>query len=441
DFGDGNFSANNSENAGLGNFIVAEDQTLGAAPGDLSQIIDGVEMTIRPIIATGADFGGSAWGSNTQGIGIRSNDSAGTTIEAGGSGPRRRVDGSIGEGIQFFFDTDVSLTSARLGSFASNGAMTLNETIEFTYVSGGTDPFNGGSLTFTKTDPATEPGTDMPLGGVFVTSGTILNLTTTAAETVGQGVLFNGLNVFVGTPPEPLTLQVDTGTGEMSLLNNSIDPIDIDYLRFLSEDMEMDGGSLAPGSYTGLAGAAGFPAGNNDGTGWEAADSNDDLEVIESFLTGMSTIPNDGQPISLGNAFVPGGTQDLSFAYHLAGEGAVETVGQIEYLMTAMTLFDANVDGTVNNDDIPDFVTALLNLTDWETLHPGLDPLLYLDGDGNSMVNNDDIPSFVAALLNPPFVTSSQSAVPEPGTFSLLAACALSAVLGRRCCRLLNGLR
>ncbi len=43
-----------------------------------------------------------------------------------------------------------------------------------------------------------------------------------------------------------------------------------------------------------------------------------------------------------------------------------------------MTLFDANVDanvdGTVNNGDIPDFVTALLNVADWQTLHPGLDP-------------------------------------------------------------------
>ena len=90
-----------------------------------------------------------------------------------------------------------------------------------------------------------------------------------------------------------------------------------------------------------------------------------------------------------------------------------------------MTLFDANVDGTVNNDDIPDFVTALLNLADWETLHPGLDPLDYLDGDLSSVVNNDDIPSFVAALLDPPFLTEPSSAVPEPGSGLLLVLCAV----------------
>ena len=349
DFGDGNFSANNSENDGLGNFIVGENQLLGASPGDLSQTINGVQMTIRPILAAGADFGGSTWGSNTQGIGIRSNDTTGTPIEAGASGGQRRIDGSIGEGIQFFFDADVSLTSVRLGSFAANA--TISETVEFTYVSGGADPFGGGSLTITNEDTATAPGTDMPINNVFLQAGTILNLATTASETVGQGVLLNGLNVFAGTPPEPLTLQVNTGTGEISLLNNSTGPIDIDYLRFVSEDVELNGGSLAPGSYTGLAGAAGFPAGNNDGTGWEAADNNDALEVIESYLTGMSTIPNDGQPISLGNAFVPGASEDLAFTYHVAGEGAVETAGLIEYVSSPGVPGDFDADLDVDGAD------------------------------------------------------------------------------------------
>ncbi|MGI9428028.1 MAG: PEP-CTERM sorting domain-containing protein [Bythopirellula sp.] len=97
-----------------------------------------------------------------------------------------------------------------------------------------------------------------------------------------------------------------------------------------------------------------------------------------------------------------------------------------------MTLFDANVDLTVNNDDIPDFVTALLNINDWNALHPGLDELLYLDGDQNGVVNNDDIPSFVAALLSPPFLTAGSSAVPEPCTMLLLGLAGVGLVAARR---------
>ncbi|MGI9457057.1 MAG: hypothetical protein ACR2NU_10870, partial [Aeoliella sp.] len=49
----------------------------------------------------------------------------------------------------------------------------------------------------------------------------------------------------------------------------------------------------------------------------------------------------------------------------------------------SQTLFDANVDGRVNNDDIPDFVVMLLSVADWEALHPGENFLLYADGDLN----------------------------------------------------------
>ncbi|MGI9457058.1 MAG: hypothetical protein ACR2NU_10875 [Aeoliella sp.] len=80
---------------------------------------------------------------------------------------------------------------------------------------------------------------------------------------------------------------------------------------------------------------------------------------------------------------------------------------------------DANIDTVVNTDDIPDFVTALLDLSIWQTLHPGSEPLTYLDGNLDGLVKNEEIPPFVAALLNPPFLTQP-AAVPEPGAAVLL---------------------
>jgi hypothetical protein len=373
-------------------------------------------------VATDADFNLSTWGSNSQGIGIRSNTDAG-----GGAG--RRINGSIGEGLQFFFDTDLSIISIRLGSYAANA--TMNETVEFTYVSGGTDPFNGGSLSLVKSDTATAPGTDLPIDDLFVTAGTILNFTTSVTETVGGGVLLNGLNVFVGTPPEPLTLQVDTGTGELSLLNNSVDPIEIDYLRLTSEDVELDGGSLVPGSYTGLAGAPGFPAGNNDGTGWEAADSNDPLEIIESFLTGSSAIPNDGQPISLGNAFLPGATQDLSFTYHVAGDGADATTGFIEYLSGPVLAADFDGDGDVDGDDF------LLWQGGFGTPSGALKEDGDADDDGD--VDGDDFLVWQSEFGSGEGAGSA--AVPEPAAIALLVACALTWAVYRRDRLTLDGWR
>ncbi len=152
--------------------------------------------------------------------------------------------------------------------------------------------------------------------------------------------------------PEPLTLIVSTDSGEIRLANNNAAlSIDIDYLRITSSDVELDGGSLTSGAYTGLAGAAGFPAGNNDGLGWEAADNNDDTEIIESFLTGSSVITNAAGEISLGNAFVPGSTQDLAFVYHIAGQGAIETTGLVTYVSAPGLPGDFNADGMVSVAD------------------------------------------------------------------------------------------
>lgn len=203
---------------------------------------------------------------------------------------------------------------------------------------------------------------------------------------------------------------MDTGTGGLSLLNNSTDPIEIDYLHFVSADVELDGGSLAPDLYTGLAGAPGFPAGNDDGSGWEAADSNDGLEIIESFLTGSSPIPNDGVPISLGSAFVPGATQDLGFTYHVAGEPADATVGQIQYVSSGLP-GDFDHDGDVD----------------------GADFLVWQRGESPGGATSGDL-ALWEANFGAPYngAATAAAGVPEPATLALLAVGAVLLAVFRR---------
>ncbi|MGI9455964.1 MAG: PEP-CTERM sorting domain-containing protein [Aeoliella sp.] len=223
----------------------------------------------------------------------------------------------------------------------------------------------------------------------------------------------NGMNaqLVINEPfPEPpeeveLTLQINATSGAMSIVNPGMDAAEDTMFDLDGYVIHSPDGLLNPGGFTGLVGEG--------ETCWQiVAPTLNDLTELN--LT-ESTLFSEGDQMSLGTGYTPGAAEDAGLTFEYSVVGSTDTtLALVEYVTGGMTLFDANVDGTVNNDDIPDFVTALLNLTDWETLHPGLDPLLYLDGDGNGFVNNDDIPSFVDALLNPPFLTSSTSAVPEP---------------------------
>ena len=390
DFGNGDFSVNNATPDGLANFVISDGTPLGT----LTNTQNGVEMTLTGITT---DAPGT-YDSNSQGFGIVS---AG---DAGGGAAQRRLDTTNdGETVQFSFDTTVNLVSLRVGSLSSD-----DEGFVVSFISGD-DPFGGGNFTYTTSDGgATEgPDYDIPLGNIAATAGTVFEFST--INEGGGGILWNGLNTFIGTPPEPLTLQVDTGTGGLNLLNNSTDPIEIDYLRFVSADEELDGGSLAPASYTGLAGAAGFPAGNDDGSGWEAADSNDEFEIIESFLTGSSPIPNDGVPINLGNAFVPGATEDIGFTYHVTGTPADEVAGQIEYVSSGLP-GDFDADGDVD----------------------GADFLVWQRGESPSGTTAGDLALWMANFGVPYNGAATAAAIPEPATFTLWVVCAgLLAVLRR----------
>ncbi len=61
------------------------------------------------------------------------------------------------------------------------------------------------------------------------------------------------------------------------------------------------------------------------GNGWEEGPNSSDELLFETFLTASSEIAS-GDSINLGNAFEVGGTQTLTFEYHVAGTGANDIV-------------------------------------------------------------------------------------------------------------------
>ena len=182
DFGNGDFSVNNATPDGLANFVISDGTPLGT----LTNTQNGVEMTLTGITT---DAPGT-YDSNSQGFGIVS---AG---DAGGGAAQRRLDTTNdGETVQFSFDTTVNLVSLRVGSLSSD-----DEGFVVSFISGD-DPFGGGNFTYTTSDGgATEgPDYDIPLGNIAATAGTVFEFST--INEGGGGILWNGLNTFVGTPP------------------------------------------------------------------------------------------------------------------------------------------------------------------------------------------------------------------------------------------------
>ena len=202
DFGNGSVDGNSGVAA---NFVIAENQAFGVAPGNQSLMLGGVELTIAPIVGSSSDFSQSQWGANSQGIGIRSRDSGGgTSVDQGSNGgQRRRISGEAGEAIQFSFDTDLTIESVRLGSLAPSDLSGRGdiETAEISFVSG-VDPFGSSSWAVDAEAAVNTLPTEDLVVNVFVEAGTVLSLT--ASTPVTGGVLWN--DIVVNVIPEPGSL-------------------------------------------------------------------------------------------------------------------------------------------------------------------------------------------------------------------------------------------
>ena len=244
-------------------------------------------------------------------------------------------------------------------------------------------------------------------------------------ETVQSGGYWDNLSV-TGTvvlPPDPeLTLQVfsngdmklvagDTGTGATE--------VTIDYIEITSPDAGADGGSLNAVGFTGIGADASYPLGDGSGNGWEVATGSSDTSIIESFLTGDSSIPINTE-IDLGSGFVPGGEEDLVFSYHKIGEADL-IVGNVEYITVAGLQGDFNDDGQVDAADY----------TVWRDNEGLDDSVLNGNGDNSGTVDAADYTIWVSNFGNSSSA-SSASAVPEPTALALVALGLCGASLERR---------
>jgi hypothetical protein len=202
-----------------------------------------------------------------------------------------------------------------------------------------------------------------------------------------------------------LTLQVNTGTGELKLLNSTASTFDVDAYTISSSAI---GGDLNLAGWSSLSdkvplfdavdGPDGDSTlGNGVGETWDEAPGSDSTTLAERFLLG-SSIFNTGREVSLGNAFQIGGdTNSLSFQYRNADTGAIVS-GNIEFISTAQP-GDFDVDGDVDGRDF------LL----WQR---GGSPSPLSAGDLADWRSNYGVGALVASV-----------AVPEPTSAILLLAC------------------
>ena len=118
---------------------------------------------------------------------------------------------------------------------------------------------------------------------------------------------------------ELVFLQVNTTNGQVSIKNQTGDPINIDYYEVTSST-----GALNSATWNSLQdqNLAGFPAGNGSGNGWEQFGGSSSNVIGESYLTGNSAVSNNGT-VALGAAFRVGNAQNLVFRYGaLLGDSA-----------------------------------------------------------------------------------------------------------------------
>ncbi|WP_146586256.1 dockerin type I repeat-containing protein [Posidoniimonas polymericola] len=183
----------------------------------------------------------------------------------------------------------------------------------------------------------------------------------------GGAVIFDNFAVETVTDAaiNPLRLQVDTATGSVSIAGGDV-ANELDYYEIRSAT-----GGLVAGAFTGLAGAAGFPAGDGSGNGWEQGGVQTSGLLNESYLQASSTVSAGAAATSLGAVYdTTADSRDLQFFYDLPDGSTVP--GFVEYL-SLTSLPDFNGDGTVDAADY----------TVWRDNEGTIGGAAFADGDAN----------------------------------------------------------
>jgi hypothetical protein len=165
------------------------------------------------------------------------------------------------------------------------------------------------------------------------------NTTPLSGTTINPGVFVNGfeINPFTG-----LTLEVNSTTGAVRILNEQSAPIQLSYYEIRSAT-----GALNPAGWSSLDDAEG---GDPLGTGWDEAGGSSATALGEGNLTGSLTLAASGGSAGLGSSFSADAAQDLSFSY-AAPDGATLQGGFVRYVTGPANDADFDNDSDVDGND------------------------------------------------------------------------------------------
>lgn len=189
-----------------------------------------------------------------------------------------------------------------------------------------------------------------------------------------------------------LMLEVNSVSGRVRLVNDSLSPVSFDLYRINSPQGSLN---LSPSGWNSLdspsLNPSGFPSGTGTGDGWERMGNLNNKMVAESFLQGASTLLP-GEFVSLGRLYA-GGTPDLSLRYRTAAGAFIDIPATYiaspalaadfnhDNFVDGLDLqvwqhaYGVNTDGDANGDGRSDGRDFLIwqrnfgvgNLTDWQT--------------------------------------------------------------------------
>lgn len=227
-----------------------------------------------------------------------------------------------------------------------------------------------------------------------------------------DAVLFNPYAQF-----DTLTALVNRVTGNITLINNSPDPVPFDLYKLSSA-----GGSLDP-NWIGLSDLNVDPVNGGDDPGetWDEAGGSSATEIAELFLQGNTTL-GVGEKILLQDAYdTTTDAMDLELVVRFDTTGLSKD-GFVEYIKNG----DMNDDGSVDELDVNPFVQALIDREGFETAYADVDADVVGDFNGNGLLDLGDVKDFKAAVSV--LALGSSAAVPEPSA-CLLVSLALATLI------------